>query len=102
MKTIKNVKLKTAKTATKVSAVKSPAVIAPSNGGLKAKTATTAAAAPAAPPKSTAAPRREITTDLIAVRAYILWENQGRPQGHDVANWLLAEKQLQQEQSFTA
>ncbi|HUC86610.1 MAG TPA: DUF2934 domain-containing protein [Candidatus Acidoferrales bacterium] len=49
------------------------------------------------------APRREITTDLIATRAYIIWEQQGRPHGRDVANWLLAESQLKQEtQSFTA
>jgi hypothetical protein len=59
-----------------------------------------ATAAPAAV-KSTAS-RRKITTDLIAARAYILWEQQGRPHGHDVANWLLAESQLKEEQSFTA
>ena len=45
------------------------------------------------------APQRKITTDLIAARAYILWEQQGRPHGHDVANWLLAESQLKEEQS---
>jgi tRNA(Ile2) C34 agmatinyltransferase TiaS len=50
-----------------------------------------------------AAPRREITTELIAARAYIIWEQQGRPHGRDMANWLLAESQLKQEvQSFTA
>lgn len=44
----------------------------------------------------------EITSDLIAARAYVIWEEQGRPHGHDLANWLLAESQLKQEQSFTA
>jgi hypothetical protein len=47
--------------------------------------------------------KREITTDLIAQRAYIIWEQQGRPHGHDLANWFLAEDQLKREfQSFTA
>lgn len=62
-------------------------------------------AAPIAEKASTpamAAPRRELTTDLIATRAYILWEQQGKPQGRELANWLLAESQLKQEiQSFT-
>lgn len=57
-------------------------------------------APPAEPP---ACGRREITSDLIALRAYNLWEQQGRPQGREMANWLLAESQLKQEiQSFTA
>jgi hypothetical protein len=56
-----------------------------------------------APTTTEAAPRRQITSDLIAARAYIIWEKQGRPQGSDLANWLLAESQLKQEiQSFTA
>ena len=47
--------------------------------------------------------RREITSDLIAQRAYVIWEQQGRPQGREKDNWLLAESQLKQEiQSFTA
>jgi len=47
--------------------------------------------------------RREITSDLIALRAYNLWEQQGRPQGREKDNWLLAESQLKQEiRSFTA
>ena len=79
--------------------VKPPAPVAPP---------TVVASAPARPMVPSPAPkqaagRREITTDLIALRAYNLWEQQGRPQGHEVANWLLAESQLKQEvQSFTA
>jgi hypothetical protein len=67
-----------------------------------AKTAAVQApTAPVSPPRTTT--RREITTDLIAARAYIIWEKQGRPQGHDLANWLLAERQLKEEiQSLTA
>ena len=48
------------------------------------------------------ATRREITAEQIAQRAYILWEQQGRPHGRDVANWLLAESQLKQEVSLAA
>ena len=95
MKMIK-AKLKTTKTPARVTATKAPAPIrAP-----KRSTRTTAVTAPA--PK-TAAPRGEITSDLIAARAYIIWEQQGRPPGNDVANWLLAENQLKREiQSFPA
>ena len=61
-----------------------------------------APAAKAAPTK-TPMPPREITTDLIAVRAYILWEKQGCPQGNELANWLQAESQLKQEiRTFSA
>lgn len=70
----------------------------------KTRTAPTAGAKAAEAPTlngTTTAPR-EITTDLIAERAYIIWEQQGRPQGHDLANWLLAESQLKQEQVLTA
>ena len=57
--------------------------------------------APKAAPQATR--RREITSDLIAARAYTIWEQQGRPQGRERDNWLLAESQLKQEiQSFTA
>jgi Protein of unknown function (DUF2934) len=31
---------------------------------------------------------------LIAVRAYELWENQGRPRGYDVINWRQAEQDV--------
>ena len=91
----------------------SPAPMAPA-----APVATPPAAPPVAPtvvakvqPRPVVAPqtesrapqRREITSDLIALRAYNLWEQQGRPQGREMANWLLAESQLKQEvQSFTA
>ena len=45
---------------------------------------------------------RDITAEQIAQRAYLLWEQQGRPHGRDVANWLLAESQLKQEVSLAA
>lgn len=48
-------------------------------------------------------PTREITTEMIAERAYLLWEKQGRPHGAELTNWLLAESQLKEEiQSFSA
>jgi hypothetical protein len=103
MKTIKTVKLKATKTATKVSTAKVPAAIRPS--GNRAKDTAPAMASTTTPPAAAAvaAPRREITTELIAARAYIIWEQQGRPHGRDMANWLLAESQLKQEvQSLTA
>jgi hypothetical protein len=96
MKTIKTTKPKTTKSAAKVSTATPPAATRAPKQSLK----TSPAKAGNAP---SIAPRREITSDLIAERAYILWEKQGRPPGHDVANWLLAESQLKQEiQSFTA
>ena len=53
--------------------------------------------------KKTAPARREITTELVASRAYILWDKAGRPQGRDVEYWLQAESQLKQNtQSFAA
>ena len=100
MKTVKTTKSKTTKTAKQASDI--PAPVAPVATTARTQSVavmmTKAAAAPTA-----ITPRREITKDLIATRAYVIWEQQGRPQGHDVANWLLAESQLQQEiQSFTA
>lgn len=104
MKTIKTVKVKATKTGTKVSATKTPAVVrarkdtVPATVGALNATTSMASIEPAP-----AAPRGEITPDLIAARAYTIWEQQGRPHGKDVANWLLAESQLRQEiQSFTA
>ncbi|HBK04485.1 MAG TPA: hypothetical protein DDZ81_01340 [Acetobacteraceae bacterium] len=38
--------------------------------------------------------RDEEIRNLIAVRAYELWENQGRPSGHDVINWREAEQEI--------
>ena len=96
MKNIKTVKLKATKTATKVSATKTPATVRATKGSVKeipARAAKPAVATAVSMPASTL----EITNELIAARAYILWEKQGRPQGHDVANWLLAESQLKQE-----
>lgn len=31
---------------------------------------------------------------LIAVRAYELWENEGRPQGYDLINWHQAKQEI--------
>ena len=109
---------KTAKAKTEITP-KTAAKAAP-DAGIKAgpskKRAAKATVAPAPEPpaadrRASAAPgasiptasRREITTDLIAVRAYILWEQQGRPHGQELANWLLAERQLREEiKSLTA
>jgi hypothetical protein len=38
--------------------------------------------------------RDEEVRHLIAVRAYELWENQGRPSGHDLINWREAEQEI--------
>jgi hypothetical protein len=96
MKTIKTVKVKATKTATKVSIAKTPIAARASKGDVKqtpARTTQPTVATAVSMPVS----RLEITNELIAARAYILWEKQGRPHGHDVANWLLAESQLKQE-----
>lgn len=34
------------------------------------------------------------TSDLISLRAYQLWESEGRPHGRDLAHWLQAEREL--------
>ncbi len=43
-------------------------------------------------------PSCEPTHDKIALCAYSLWEQQGRPQNQEVAIWLQAETQLRQSQ----
>ena len=99
MKTVKTTKTKTTTTAA------NPAAVSPAQKKAVKVASAKAPAAPTARPTAvpTAPPRREITTELIAARAYILWEKQGRPLGNDLQNWLLAESQLKQEiQSFTA
>ena len=114
MKTDKTTKSKNGK-ATASSAVKvapkkivktaadEPAVRTAQPAGVPASTSIRTVASTVARNASTTTPRREITTELIAARAYTLWEQQGRPQGNEVQNWLLAESQLKQEiQSFTA
>jgi hypothetical protein len=35
-------------------------------------------------------------SQLISVRAYQLWEQEGRPHGRDQAHWLEAERELQE------
>jgi hypothetical protein len=90
--------------AVKTPAAQAPVVKTPAPATSTAVVATAPARPVTPPPVATPAHgRREITSDLIALRAYNLWEQQGRPQGHEVANWLLAESQLKQEvQAFTA
>jgi hypothetical protein len=106
MKEIKSTKSKATKTVAKAAPAKASVVARPARKtSVKAAPAITGATATAsvAPAPAIPAPRREITTELIAQRAYVIWEQQGRPHGHEEANWLLAEKQLRQEiQSFTA
>ncbi len=38
-----------------------------------------------------------LNPESIAQRAQAIWESQGRPEGHDVENWLQAERDLQLE-----
>jgi hypothetical protein len=117
MKTIKSVKVKATKTATKVTTAKTRAAIRPTRAGAtasavgaavpaakaKAKTEPTPASAATVAAIAPVAQRRELSSDVIAARAYVIWEQQGRPHGKDRENWLLAESQLKQEiQSFTA
>ena len=117
MKTVKTIKSKTEKIVVKAPAVKAPAVKAPvvktpaakapaaapaRKQAVKAPTAKTHAT-PSVAPKRSVTPKREITPEVIAARAYVIWEQKGRPHGCDLENWLLAESQLKQEvQSFTA
>jgi hypothetical protein len=96
-RTTTSIQMKTAK-------LKKSTTAKPVKAAVAAPRKRTAAGATAKTPATMSAPsRRELTPDLIAARAYTIWEQQGRPQGREQENWLLAEKQLQQEiQSFTA
>ena len=44
--------------------------------------------------RSVSAALADGSIDLIRLRAYYIWENQGHPQGQDMDHWLLAEMQL--------
>jgi len=62
----------------------------------------TVAKAPPLAPAAVLQLRREISTEEIATRAYLLWEQRGRPHGRDVELWVEAESQLKSSQSFSA
>ncbi|MFL5253020.1 MAG: DUF2934 domain-containing protein [Rhodopila sp.] len=38
--------------------------------------------------------REQMIRQLIAVRAYEIWESHGRPSGHDAAHWRQAEQDI--------
>ena len=98
MKTLKSKKI----TAPTPAAVTTPAAKAPA-APVPARVTAGTTPAPKAPATTAPAPRREVTSEIIAARAYTIWEQKGRPQGNDLENWLLAESQLKREiQSFTA
>jgi hypothetical protein len=102
MKTEKTMKTKSS-TATKAAST-AKAVNGLETSRTRKRTLTVAALEPptAHPARTEMSSPQEISNDMIAVRAFIIWEQQGRPHGRDVANWLLAESQLKQEQSFSA
>ncbi|MCX6894319.1 MAG: DUF2934 domain-containing protein [Verrucomicrobia bacterium] len=61
----------------------------------KAKTPAAKPAKTSAPkPVAAAAPAPRITAELIARRAYFIWEQAGRPTGKEREHWLLAEQEL--------
>jgi hypothetical protein len=67
---------------------------APADANLKS----TRAARPASKQASSGARRAESPTyEQIAVRAFEIWERQGRPEGQQMENWLQAEKELRKE-----
>jgi len=61
-----------------------------SSGSLQRVAAPREAAAPQSPAMGGASPSRE----QIAVRAYHLWESQGKPEGVDCEHWFEAERLL--------
>jgi hypothetical protein len=83
----KNTKTKVAKVAAKKPTA--PAAAA------KPATKKPAAAKPAVA-KKVAPAVSVITHDAIATRAYLIWEQAGRPSGREVEFWSQAEKQLRQ------
>lgn len=100
MKTNKTTKTTKAKSTPTKAPASAPATVALNATPAKLRSAKVAANTTAKPAEPAAAPkivRREVTSDQIAVRAFILWEKQGRPQGQEVENWLAAERQLKEE-----
>jgi|GEM_PF-2813066 len=95
-KTVVPTKPATAKKTTKKA---SPKTAAPQAAVL---TKTVAKAPPLTPAAGLLPLRREISTEEIATRAYLLWEQRGRPHGRDVELWVEAESQLKSSQSFAA
>ena len=47
-------------------------------------------------PKPTNRPTEGPTPEQISALAHAIWERQGRPEGHDIEHWLLAEAQIRQ------
>lgn len=68
---------------------------------VKPQVAASPVAAPAVVPivakPATKATTITVTTESIAARAYLLWEQAGRPHGRDVEYWLQAETQIKLE-----
>lgn len=50
-------------------------------------------------PKTAATQNRELDSERIAIAAYFLWEQAGRPDGQDIECWLRAENLLRQASS---
>ena len=94
-KTVVPTKPATAKKTTKKA---SPKTAAPKAAAL---TKMVAKAAPPAP-ASVLPLRPEISTEEIATRAYLLWEQRGCPHGRDVELWVEAESQLKLSPYFSA
>ena len=71
---------------------KPPIMRAPDNGFASAGPA---AVAPIIPSSKSAI--QAISDDDIRLRAYLKWEADGRPQGHDLFFWCQAERELRRE-----
>lgn len=97
--------MKQSKKITAKNKVKTTVAAKPARQAAKAKTtAAKPAKSPArkkvkaaAPAPKTVVARKEITTEIISARAYVLWEQAGRPHGRDIEFWVQAETQLKQE-----
>ena len=72
---------------------KASAAPAPVKAAIKPAMAKTSAE----PTRAIAPTRQPVATEIIAARAYTLWERDGRPHGRDMDYWLRAENELQQE-----
>lgn len=103
MKETKNNKSQSRKTTTTPKRATSQRT--PSRTTSKIKAKAEPASTKLVPTPVVAAPRQPVTTEIIAARAYSLWEKDGRPHGRDMDYWLRAETELQQPmppQSFAA
>jgi hypothetical protein len=65
-----------------------------SNNNKHKKTSTKTLRGVLAPKVTHFSANRTVTDEDVAVRAYLIWQREGRPEGRHVEHWLAAEAEL--------